>query len=90
MLKRNMAYNVVFTEEAMKDLDKLDKKVLNRLIKKIKWFANQKSPLNFANQLKYPAIGEYRFRIGDYRVVFDCKKETLIILRIGHRSSVYQ
>jgi len=85
-----MAYNVVFTDEALADLDKLDKKVLARIVKKIKWFSNQKNPLNSANQLKYPAIGQYRFRIGDYRVVFDCKGQKIIILRIGHRSSIYK
>lgn len=85
-----MAYKIVFSDEAMVDLDKLDKKVVLRIIKKTKWFVAQKNPLNFANHLKYDAIGQYRFRIGDYRVIFDCKVENIIVLRVGHRSTIYK
>ena len=85
-----MAYNVLFADEAIKDLNGLDKKVLDRIIKKIKWFVKQKNPLDFASRLKYEAIGQYRFRVGDYRIIFDCKEEKIIILRIGHRSSIYK
>lgn len=31
----------------------------------------------------------YRFRIGDYRVVFDVKGDTLIILTLGNRRDIY-
>ena len=81
-----MGYNFVFTDEAMKDLDDLDKKVLSRIIKKISWFAKQTNPLDFAKRLQYDAIGQYRFRIGDYRVIFDCNKKDIRILRVEHRS----
>ena len=30
----------------------------------------------------------YRFRIGDYRVVFDIDDNNVVILRIGHRKSI--
>ena len=85
-----MEFDIVFTAEAIKDLDRLDKKVLIRIVKKIKWFAGQKKALDFAKRLQYNAIGQYRFRIGDYRVIFDCKDKDIIILRVGHRSSIYQ
>jgi mRNA interferase RelE/StbE len=35
-------------------------------------------------------IGAYRFRIGDYRVVFDIDDNNVVILRIGHRKSIYK
>jgi mRNA interferase RelE/StbE len=34
--------------------------------------------------------GTYRFRIGDYRVIFDIYDENIAILRIGHRKSIYK
>ncbi len=37
-----------------------------------------------------PKIGTYRFRIGDYRVIFDIYGEDIVILRIGHRRSIYK
>jgi mRNA interferase RelE/StbE len=85
-----MAYKIVFSDEALKDLDKLDKVIIDRIIKKIKWLALQDEPLDFAKRLKYDAIGQYRFRIGDYRVIFDNNLDKIIILRIGHRSSIYK
>ncbi|MFH1292318.1 MAG: type II toxin-antitoxin system RelE/ParE family toxin [bacterium] len=85
-----MAHNIVFTNESLEDLDRLDKKVINRIIKKLKWFVKQSEPINFAKRLKYDAIGQYRFRIGDYRVIFDNEKDKIKILRIGHRSSIYK
>lgn len=85
-----MAYNIVFTDESLQDLDGLDKKTLSKIIKKIKWFVKQKNPLDFTKQLKYNAIGQYRFRIGDYRVIFDCEAQRIIVLRIGHRSTIYR
>jgi len=85
-----MEYNTAFTAEAMKDLDSLDKKVLSKIIKKVRWFAGQDSPLAFAKRLQYEAIGQYRFRIGDYRVIFDCKDKKIVILRVGHRSTIYK
>lgn len=85
-----MEFNIFFTDEALEDLNKLDEKNIKRIIKKLKWFSKQNDPLAFAKALKYDAIGEYRFRVGDYRVIFDVKKSKIIILRVGHRSSIYK
>ena len=85
-----MGYKVVFTDEALKDLDKLDKKTITIIIKKIRWFSEQDNLLKFAKVLKYDAIGQYRFRIGSYRVIFDINKIKIIILKIGHGATVYK
>ena len=36
--------------------------------------------------------GEYRIRVGDYRIVYDIQDDELVILvlRIGHRREVYR
>ncbi|MBW2067248.1 MAG: type II toxin-antitoxin system RelE/ParE family toxin, partial [Deltaproteobacteria bacterium] len=31
-----------------------------------------------------PALGTYRFRIGDYRVIFDIEGKDIVVLRVGH------
>ena len=33
---------------------------------------------------------EYRLRVGDYRVLFEIERETIIIYRIRHRREVYR
>ncbi|MGA2315968.1 MAG: type II toxin-antitoxin system RelE/ParE family toxin [Thermodesulfobacteriota bacterium] len=33
-------------------------------------------------------LGEYRFRIGDYRVIFDIEGNEIIVLRVGQTNQV--
>jgi len=37
-----------------------------------------------------PALGSYRLRIGDYRVIFDIIGNDIVVLRIGHRKEIYK
>jgi mRNA interferase RelE/StbE len=82
-------YKIVITRRALKDLEKIDKKTKNFIGKKIKEYT-QEDPLRHARKLVDPKIGTYRFRIGDYRVIFDIEDDTIVILRIGHRREIYK
>ena len=42
-----------------------------------------------AEPLKQSELGSYRFRIGDYRVVFDIEGDEIVVLRVGHRRDIY-
>ena len=81
---------IVFTHSAFRQLKKLDRKIQKRIIDKLKFFASQKNPLQFAESLKDYRFGNFRFRIGDYRVIFDIEKEKIIILKVGHRKDIYR
>lgn len=81
-------YRVVVTQRALKDLKNIDKKIQCRIVTKLKEYS--KEPLKYARKLVHPKIGTYRFRIGDYRVIFDIDNEVIVILRIGHRESIYK
>ncbi|MBI5413324.1 type II toxin-antitoxin system RelE/ParE family toxin [Candidatus Peregrinibacteria bacterium] len=87
-------YQILYTQSARSDLKKLNVDAIKRILKKIVFFSTQKDPLVFARKLKNHAIGQYRFRIGDYRAIFDMDKnnriQILIILRIKHRKDVYE
>jgi mRNA interferase RelE/StbE len=48
------------------------------------------NPRLFAIKLMDKALGQYRYRIGDYRIIFDIEKDNIIILRIGHRREIYR
>ncbi|PIS05019.1 MAG: type II toxin-antitoxin system mRNA interferase toxin, RelE/StbE family [Candidatus Buchananbacteria bacterium CG10_big_fil_rev_8_21_14_0_10_42_9] len=88
-----MNERVFYTRSALKDLALLDKNIARRIIDKLSWFSDQKNPLRFAKRLKQPFNDLYRFRIGDYRVIFELGKKQeykiLIILRIKYRRDVY-
>lgn len=78
-----MEYKILFTYRALKDLEKIDTETKIRIGEKLKEYS--KDPLKYAKKLSNPIIGSYRFRIGDYRVIFDIDGEKIDILRIGHR-----
>lgn len=82
---------LIFTPTAVKDLHKLPKAVQKRIGIKLQFYINQKDPMTYAVPLiGSPKAGHYRFRVGDYRVVFDKQGNKLIILYIEHRRDVYR
>lgn len=83
-----MKYNVVVTEKAKKDINKLDRVIRKRIKAKIIFFSQ--FPLKQTKKLINYSFGEYRFRVGNHRVIFDLKGKTIIILRIGHRREIYK
>ena len=55
----------------------------------MRFYGSQENPLRFAEYLTDPREGEFRFRIGDWRLSFDVKNNKIFILRIKHRSKAY-
>jgi mRNA interferase RelE/StbE len=81
-------YKIEITNRAVKDIEKLDLVTKKRIGERLKLFSV--NPLNYAKKLTNPKIGSYRFRIGDFRIIFDIEGESIVILRVGHRSSIYK
>ena len=77
-------------KRAAGDLYKLPPHIRKRILEKLKFYLLQNNPLRFADKLKDHRFGDYRFRIGDYRVLFDVKNPKIIILKIGHRKDIYK
>lgn len=85
-----MAYKVFFTEEAAGDIKKIDNTVRKQLHKKILYFQGLDDIKVVAKKLHNPIIGEYRLRVGNFRLLFELDKHTIIVLRIQHRKDVYR
>lgn len=83
-----MDYELSITEEARREIDKLDEVVKKRIAKKLNLFV--KEPLYFSKPLINFEIGQYRFRVGDYRIIFDLRGSRIEILRVMHRREVYK
>lgn len=82
-------YTLVYTKPAVKSIEKLSPQIKKRLGVKLEFFVAQPNPLAFAKALTKPADAQYRFRVGDYRVLFDVKGTRIIILLVQHRRDVY-
>lgn len=90
-----MDYKVVYTKVSQKDLGGLEHPLVQRILKKVDEFSRMSNPLKMAKKLKGFAIDTYRFRVGDYRVLFRLDPQTqqlvvLVVLRVRHRKEVYR
>lgn len=85
-----MSYRVIFTKEAAKDIKRLDSTVKYQLYKKITYFQNLDDIKVVAKKLHNYQAGEYRLRVGNFRIIFDLDKGALVILRVQHRKDIYR
>ena len=85
-----MKYRIEFKRSAAKVLKKLPKSDRRRIRDKIE---------SFADNLPDPATTKmkgdnpfHRVRVGDYRIIFEIREDTLLILalKIGHRKEIYR
>ncbi len=87
-MKPSVKYKLYYTKSAVKDIRKLDSVAKKKIKKKIEIFS--KKPIFYSRRLIDKSLGSYRWRIGNYRVIFDLDDEKIIILRIGHRREIYR
>ena len=87
-----MAYSLVFSKEADKQVSKLDPGV-RRVI--LKWLAKNvdgcSDPRIHGKALGANRAGQWRYRIGDYRAICVIEDDRLIVLciTVAHRREVY-
>lgn len=88
-----MSYAVEYTDRAVKELKKLDrytKQMIKAWIDKS--LVGCEDPRVHGKALTADRRGQWRYRIGDYRLICSIEEDRLVILAlsIGHRSEVYQ
>ncbi len=87
-----MTYSVETTTRFDKEFKKLDK-YTRTMIKNwiIKNLVNCENPRSHGKGLSSNRAGQWRYRIGDYRLICDIQDDKLVILAlsIGHRRDVY-
>lgn len=85
-------YNVEYTVKAIKGLRKLDKYTRNLIYAWIdKNLVGCENPRIHGKGLVENRSGQWRYRIGDYRLICEIKEEEIVILvlEIGHRKNIY-
>jgi len=86
-----LAYKAIWHEETLKDLKKLDRTTAKKIVAKIKNYLT-KDPVKLGLPLKGTLKGLYRYRIGDYRIIYviDQAEKKIIILNVNHRRKIYK
>jgi mRNA-degrading endonuclease RelE of RelBE toxin-antitoxin system len=83
-------WHIEIGEEAEKELAELDSAVYLRVLEKLEWLAKNFSRTS-PQLLRYDRIGEFKIRIGDYRILYrQINPSTLFVVQVGHRSVVYK
>lgn len=88
----DIRYQVVFAKSAQKALKKMDK---HQSLIIMGWIQKNlvecTDPRQFGKGLVANRSGEWRYRIGDYRLIahIDDETVTIIMLEIGHRKDIY-
>ncbi len=83
-------FKIELTRKAEKELMQLDKPARRRIKKKLAWYISHDDPLVFADTLTDFTAGQYRYRIGDYRVIFEVRGNTIYITKVNHRREIYR
>ena len=88
-----MRYKLFYTSKAKKDLSNLDNQVVSQILDKIDFYIDTGEPFKYSKKLKNFNSNAYRFRVGDYRAIFDVDSKgnitILVVLRVKHRREVY-
>lgn len=87
-----MTYKVEFAEKALKQLKKSDRHTAALILGWVrKNLENCENPRLHGKGLTSNRSGEWRYRVGDYRLLakIDDNKITILILNVGHRRDIY-
>lgn len=87
-----MSFSVKFTEQAKKQLNKLDKHTASLITGWLrKNIEGCSDPRQHGKGLTANRSGQWRYRIGDYRIIAEIQDEEIIVLvvGIGHRKEIY-
>ena len=88
-----MIYHVEFTKYALRELKKLDKATASLIIGWIrKNLEGCENPRIHGKGLTSDKSGQWRYRVGDYRIIAQIQDEivTILVVNIGHRREIYK
>ena len=82
-------YRIYIKPSAAKELEKVPKKILRKIVGRIKELSINPRPFGCE---KLSDEEKYRIRQGNYRIVYSIEDEKLfvIVLKVGHRRDVYK
>jgi len=88
-----LVWTIEYADTAERALRKIDQSVARRIVDYLeKRLAAREDPRELGKALTGPMGGLWQYRIGDDRVIADVQDQTvtILVLRVGHRSTVYR
>lgn len=86
-------WQLIWTESALNKLKKIDKHIAKVILVKTTSAIEQADDIKLVlKPLKYAKKGQYRFRVGNYRVICRIIENQCVVeaITIGHRKNIYK
>ena len=83
-----MASSISYKASVERDLKRLDKPTARRILEKLERTLTEHPDIG--EPLRGELSGAFKFRIGDYRVIYMKIPGGVLVLQIGHRKDVYR
>jgi mRNA interferase RelE/StbE len=82
-------YEILFKESVWKDLKKIPKRELKKILSRVEKLGNDPRPMGCE---KLTAEELYRIRQGNYRIIYSIQDNelTVWVIKVGHRKDVYR
>ena len=82
------SYKILFKRSVVRDLHRIQKKDVQRIIRRIEGLADDPRPVGAE---KLSGEDKYRLRQGNYRILYAIDDDviTVTIVKVGHRHSSY-
>jgi mRNA interferase RelE/StbE len=84
-------YKVDFTPQALENISKLDRTVIERIAKKVEWLSESLDVVS-PEALKGKLHNMFKLVVGDWRVIYtaDFTNKIITVHLIGHRKEIYK
>ena len=85
-------WEIFFKSRASDEFRALPEVAQKRIAGKMRFFVSTENLLKFAKPLKDKKLGDFRFRVGDYRIIFSIidRDKKVVVLKVGKRDEVYK
>lgn len=84
-----MEYDIEIRDTALEDLEKLPKKVKQRMVRAIEQRLI-KAPDHYGTRLRRSLYPYWKIRVGDYRIVYEFNGTFITVWAIAHRKKIYE
>ena len=83
-------YKIKWKNSAKKELKRLDKSIIPKIIKSVESLSINPYPKNTKKLTSSQNI--YRIRVGEYHIIYNIQSDVLIIeiIKVGHRQGIYK
>jgi mRNA interferase RelE/StbE len=83
-----LASSIHYKESVAKDLKRIDKVTARQLLSKLEHTLSSRP--DAGEPLKGEFQGLFKYRVGDYRIIYAKSASVVLVLRIAHRKEVYR